>query len=121
MDQRTFNSDGSGISIQGDNNSNFLENVTVTVGSTYSEKQKQIEGIDELITLLQQESSIPEKEGAQAVKHLGKVKDEIAEEEEPDTDFIEKSFKKVNTIVELAEKGSSLIEKVMPFFALFGA
>ncbi len=117
MDQRKYIAKNSANTIQGDNNSSSIEGNDINIGSTFSEKNKRIEGLGELIELLKS-STVENKENA--LRHLENTQEELTEEETPNESTIEKWLGKASKILKLADKGSELFSKAKQVYDDFG-
>jgi hypothetical protein len=117
MDQRKYIAKDSPNAMLGDNHQNSLSNVSVNIGNSFAEKQDKVNGIEELINLIKQESF----EGdSKALRQLENVKEELVDESEPDKSLIEKCLTKAGAIISSAEKCSGLIDKAEGIFEGFG-
>lgn len=117
MDQRQYIANNSANVMQGDNHSNLVEGNSINIGSTFSEKNEKIQGLDELISLLKKEE-IQDKD--KALRHLENVKEELTEEEKPDESTVEKWLSKASGILKYADQGSELLTKAKEVMSGFG-
>ncbi|EKO3839672.1 hypothetical protein NTE14_005460 [Vibrio harveyi] len=117
MDQRKYIANNSANVMQGDNHSNSLENVSVNIGNSFAEQQKQIEGLEELIALVK---SQPFEQSEKVARQLENVKDELVDEEEPDLNAVDKWLNKAGALIKSAEKGSQVVDKAQAVMESFG-
>lgn len=117
MDQRKYIANNSANVMQGDNHSNLVESNSINIGSTYSEKNERVQGLDELISLLRKEN-VQDKD--KALRHLENAKEELTEEEEPDESNVGKWLSKASGILKYADQGSELFEKAKEVMSGFG-
>lgn len=107
MDQRTYSAINSPQAAQGDHN--LLAGNTVQIGSTANERLAQIQLVEKFIEALQRQNpDLPET--SQAVHVLGKVRDELADEEKPDPSRIAKWLGQVKTLLGAVKVGQEVIE-----------
>lgn len=117
MDQRKYVANNSANVMQGDNHSNLVEGNNINIGSTFTEKNERVQGLDELIGLLKA-NSLEEKD--KALRHLENAKEELTEEESPDEDNVGKWLNKASGILKYADKGSELFTKAQDVMKGFG-
>jgi hypothetical protein len=117
MDQRKYISNNSANVMQGDNHSNLIEKNSINIGSTFTERNEQVTGLDELISLLKASDS---QEKGKAVRHLENVREELTEEAEPDAGNIEKFLNKASSTLQAFDKGSEIFNKAKDVMKGFG-
>jgi hypothetical protein len=107
MDQRTYSAINSPQTAQGDHN--LITGNTVQIGSTTNERLAQIQLVEKFIEALQRQNpDLPE--ASQAVHVLGKVRDELADEENPDPSRIAKWLGQVKTLLGAVKVGQEVLE-----------
>ncbi len=104
----------------GKGNTTAIEGSTITIGSTLTAKNEQVNGLSELLELVRQ-SGLENKDDA--VRQLTNAKEELADGDPPDAGLIARFLGKANHLLSLAEEGTELYEKaskVMQLFCLAG-
>jgi hypothetical protein len=117
MDQRKYIAHNSANVMQGDNHSNLVEGNSINIGSTFAERNERVQGLDELIALL---NKVEIQDKDKALRHLENVKEELVDEEEPDEATIGKWLSKVSGILKYAGQGTELFNKAKDVMQGFG-
>ena len=101
----------------GKGNSVVVEGSTISIGSTHSERQEQISGLNELIGLVAR-SDLGSKDDA--VRQLTNAREELADTEIPNPGLIARYLAKARDALALAEMGTSICQKANQVLGLFG-
>jgi len=117
MDQRKYIANNSANVMQGDNHSNLVEGNNINIGSTFSEKNERVQGLDDLISLLSNQEL---KDKDKALRHLENAKEELVDEEKPDEESIGKWLSKASGILKYADKGTEVFTKAKEVMTGFG-
>ncbi|WP_295612615.1 hypothetical protein [uncultured Lamprocystis sp.] len=118
MDQRRYIANNSANVSQGDNQQNLIEGRNVTIGSTFSEKSRQIEKLDALLGCL--EASKDSDTYKDVIRQIKNIKEELSDEEKPNEDLIEKWLNKAKQLVSFTEIGSDIFNKAKAVYESFG-
>jgi hypothetical protein len=110
------NSPGAAV---GKHNKVEIEGSTITVGSSLSERNSQVESLKELTELLRA-SALAEEDKHNAIRNLENAREEIEENDKPQPDLIAKWLGKVKTILQTTSAGAELMGKAKAVLALFG-
>jgi hypothetical protein len=124
MDSRNYNATNSSRVLQGDGNT-YIE-ASVNIGNSFNERQERIVAVERVIERLNKEER-QDEQISKAVKELSRVRDELADDPEPDQKAIMKWMERAKNVmlagilsyetVEAAKKAwelLGLIWKVMP-------
>ncbi|MCY4389008.1 MAG: hypothetical protein OXC18_18095 [Desulfurellaceae bacterium] len=116
MARETYSADRSPGAAVGKDNTASIEGSTITIGSTLTEKNKQVDGLSELIELVTR-SELQNKEDA--ARHLTNVREELTDGNPPNEGLIDQFLGKAKNILALAEKGTGIYEKAKEMLAPF--
>lgn len=118
MDKRQYIATNSSNISQGDDQRNHISSGDVVIASSFKKKQEQIDKLGRLIEELLKE---PENENNNnAVRVFENIKEEITEEDEPDKGVISKWLDKGKSLLNLADKGTKVVEKAKDVYDSFG-
>ena len=104
----TYSTDRSPGAAVGKNNTASIDRSTITIGSTLTEKNEQVDGLSELIELVTR-SDLQNRDDV--ARYLAKAKEELTDGDPPDAGFIGRYLGKAKDIFALAERGTEIYEK----------
>jgi hypothetical protein len=83
MDSRSYKANNSSRFVQGDDNKfiDSSQNSAITIGNSFNERKERIEKVVRLIDALNSETNVDTSRKAEAIKNLGKVQVELADED----------------------------------------
>lgn len=117
MDSRNYKAVGSSRMNQGEGNA--YTDSSVNIGQSFNERQARISALDDVTGKLRTED-IQEEAVSKAQKELGKVRDELADEAEPDQSSVAKWLGNAKKLLGTAALGYEVTEAVKKLFEMFG-
>ena len=118
MDGRNYTATNSQRLIQGDSNSYTDSSVNIDIGGSFTERQIRIAALDELIAKLKA-AGIKDEPVQKAEIQLTKVRDELADDPQPDKSFIMKWLGSAKNAMATAALGFEVTEAAKKLFELF--
>jgi hypothetical protein len=118
-DQRAINSPQAAVGDHATVRDNIFDQ-SIRIGDSADEKKRRVDEIAELIKLLDAHGDGPEEAKKNAVKYLGKVEDEMKDEENPDKSRIGKWLEKAKEYMVMIENGSEIVKLAAKLFNTFG-
>lgn len=119
MDSRNYKAVGSSRMIQGESNTYTDSSVNINIGQSFNERQARISALDDVLGKLGKEENQAEPV-VKAQKELVKVRDEMADEAEPDQSSVAKWLGNAKRLLGTAALGYEVTEAVKKLFELFG-
>ncbi|OES30915.1 hypothetical protein [Alteromonas macleodii] len=119
MDSRSYSANNSANVVQGDDNTNLIENSTVQVGKNVAEINSQLDLLKEALGKIEAESTQNESLKP-VVRHLENVKEELEESSTPDSSIIEKWLGKANSAIKTARATTETLSKFQGVLESFG-
>ena len=113
---KSYSVDHSPGAAVGKESTSWIDGSVIAVGSTVSQKTKQIESLDELIQLLT-DSGLRGK--SDAVRHLRSAKEELSAGEPPNSGVIGQCLNAAKDILTFAEEGSGIWKKAREVLGSF--
>ena len=116
MDQKTYSATNSVNTMQGDNHSHMIESGSITIGSTHNERVNQLDKINKLLSFMDSD----DERIIKAKRKIESVKDEIEDEEHPDTKSIFKWLSKAKEILKSVNSAKEIYTHAKDVFEVFG-
>jgi len=120
MDSRNYKAIGSSRMIQGESNTYTDTSVNINIGQSFNERQARITALDDVVGKLAKDDNQAEPV-VKAQKELAKVRDELADEAEPDQSSVSKWLGNAKRLLGTAALGYEVTEAVKKLFEMFGA
>ena len=117
MDSRSYSATNSPKAIQGDHNT--LTDSSINIGQSFNQKQERIAALDDLLGKLKTTDNQAEPV-LKAAKELGKVRDELADEEAPNPSNIKKWMERSKQLLSSAALSYEIVEGAKKLYELFG-
>ena len=120
MDSRKYTAIDSSKLIQGDQSRLIDDSITanIRIGSSFNERKEQIQKLEKLVEVLRADKAKCEEKD-KAIINLEKVKDEIADHDQPDKSRIAKWHEKVKEYLGLLKLGKHAADIAKDFFESF--
>lgn len=118
MDSRNYTATNSKHIIQGD--SNRLTDSSVNIGGSFNERQERVAALDDVIAKLKDletEDAVVSK----AARELGKVRDELTEDSDPDKSSVKKWLGNAKNLMGTAALSFEVTEAAKKLWELFGS
>lgn len=117
MDSRSYSALNSPKAIQGDHN--LLSDSSVNIGDSFNERQKRIAALDGVVDSLEGSADKTE-EITRAMRSLSKVRDELAEEPQPNPSMLRKWLEAAKELLSGAALGVDAAEAAKKLWEMFG-
>jgi hypothetical protein len=92
---------------------------TVLIGSTLTEKTKQVNSLKELEAAIR-EAQLPDETKAVAVRHVLNAREEMEDSANPNPDDVGKWLGRADTVLKTAGAAAGLLEKIHEVLGMFG-
>lgn len=92
---------------------------SIKIGRSFNEKKSQVEKVRQLMDSLSNSTELNDSEREEATKNLRKVKEELEDEEKPDSSRIKKWMDRAKDFLKIAKEGQGLYESAKETFESF--
>lgn len=119
LDTKSYRANGSSNLIQGDgsNITTINNDNSISIANSFNKRKDQIEELTTLIELLR--GNADDQSSQNAAIELEKVKSELADEDEPDSNRIEKWLKNASKYIDTAKKTKEVFDKAKGVYTSF--
>lgn len=114
-----YNAENSQNIAQGKGAKALTKGSTVLIGSTLTEKTKQVNALKELEGVIG-EAQLPDETKQAAIRHVLNAREELEDSDNPNPDDIAKWLGRADTALKTAGAAAGLLEKAQGVFKMFG-